>query len=188
MKKLAILMLLALELAVCGCGSRTLANTNKNTASTASWEAQLVGGTGPASQLNFLTTFNVQTYNNISVPLDIPSSGFNFFNAGECFSTGFNVVTVTGSAAFATTTGTDQVTGQLSMVVTSLAPAGNVLTLTAPPGGLTGTSNGTTTTTGTLSNGVVVGTWSLTGGAGSPSCTGSGTFIMCEGTSTCTPP
>ena len=190
MKKSAILTLLALELAVCGCASNTLNNFATNTASTATWEAQLVGGTGPASQLNFLTTFNVETYNNITVPLDIPASGFNFFNAssGECFSTGFDVVTVTGTAAYATTLGTDQVIGQLSMIVTSLRPPGNVLTLTAPPGGLTGTSNGTTTTTGTLSNGVVVGTWQLTGAAGSPSCTGSGTFIMCEGQKSCTPP
>jgi len=188
MKKLAILTLLALELAVCGCASNTLNNFATNTASTAEWEAQLVGGTGPASELNFLTTFNVQTYNNITVPLDIPAAGFNFFNSGQCFSTGFQVVTVTGTAAFATTQGTDQVIGQLSMVVTSLTPPGNVLTLTAPPGGLTGTSNGTTTTTGTLSNGVVVGTWQLTGSAGNPSCTGSGTFIMCESKSTCTVP
>jgi hypothetical protein len=62
---------------------------------------------------------------------------------------------------------------------------GNVLTLT---GDLTGTSNGTTSTTGTLSNGVVVGTWTLTGGAGDPSCTGNGDFLMCQGNNTCTAP
>lgn len=193
MKKSAILIVLALQLAVCGCGSRTIANTNINTASTSTWEAHLVGGTGPASQLDFLTTFNVQTYNNISVPLDIPSSGFNFFNVGQCFSTGFQVVTVTGSAAYATTLGTDQVIGQMNMVVTSLTPAGNVLTLTAPQGGLTGLSNGTTTsggttTNGTLTNGVAAGTWTLAAGAATPSCVGSGTFVMCQGTATCTVP
>jgi len=193
MKKLAILALLGLSLAVYGCGSRTIANTNINTASTATWEAHLVGGTGPASELDFLTTFNVQTYNNIDVPLDIPSSGFNFFNVGQCFSTGFQVVTVTGDAAYATTLGTDQVIGKLNMTVTSLTPAGNVLTLTAPQGGLTGLSNGTTTsggttTTGTLTNGVAVGTWTLAAGAGTPQCVGSGTFVMCQGTATCTVP
>ena len=124
MKKLGILTLLALELAVCGCASNTLNNFATNTASTAEWEAQLVGGTGPASELDFLTTFNVQTYNNITVPLDIPAAGFNFFNSGQCFSTGFQVVTVTGTAAFATTQGTDQVIGQLSMTRDLASAAG----------------------------------------------------------------
>jgi hypothetical protein len=69
--------------------------------------------------------------------------------------------------------------------VTSATPPGNVLTLT---GNLTGTSNGTTGTTGTLSNGVVEGTWALTGGQGDPSCTGGGSFLMCQGAATCTVP
>ena len=54
-------------------------------------------------------------------------------------------------------------------------------------GNLTGTSNGTPQVTGTLSNGVVVGTWMLSGGAGDASCADSGNFIMCQGTSPCTP-
>jgi predicted transcriptional regulator len=66
--------------------------------------------------------------------------------------------------------------------VTSISPAGNTLTMS---GNVTGTSNGTPTTTGILSNGVVVGTWTLSGGAGDSSCAGSGNFIMCQGTSTC---
>jgi hypothetical protein len=34
----------------------------------------------------------------------------------------------------------------------------------------------------------VVGTWKLTGGAGDPSCTGQGNFLMCQGTNTCSVP
>ncbi len=188
MKKLAFLALLALSLAVYGCGSRTLATSNINTASTSSWEASLLGGTGPASQLYFLTTFNVQTYNDISVPLDIPSDGFSFLNASECFATGRDVLTVVGTAAFETIQGTDQVTGQLSMTVTSLTPPGNILTLTTPPGGLTGISNGSIGTTGTLTNGVAVGNWKLAAGATTPDCTGTGTFLMCQSAATCKAP
>jgi hypothetical protein len=188
MKKFAILMLLALELAVCGCGSNTLANPNQNTASTATWEAQLVGGTGPASALNFLSTFNVQDNGTATVPLDIPSTGISFINAGACFANGVNVLSAAGNATFSTNTGTGQVTGQLNLTVTSVTPAGNVLALTSYQGGLTGTSNATTTTTGTLTNGVVVGTWQLTSSGGIAGCTGSGTFVMCQGKSSCTPP
>lgn len=188
MKKLAILMLLALELAVCGCASNTLNNFATNTASTAEWEAQLVGGTGPASALNFLSTFNVQDNGTATVPLDIPSTGISFINAGACFANGVNVLSASGNATFSTNTGTGQVTGQLNLTVTSVTPAGNVLALTSYQGGLTGTSNGTATTTGTLTNGVVVGTWQLTSSGSIAGCTGSGTFIMCQSKSTCTPP
>jgi hypothetical protein len=57
-------------------------------------------------------------------------------------------------------------------------------------GVLTGTSNGTTTTTGTLSNGVVVGSWSLApGSSADPACTpisSNAAFVMCQGAATCT--
>jgi hypothetical protein len=183
MKSLAILMLLALELAVSGCGTSS-PSTVTNTSASGSWEAQLTGGTAEASKLNFVTAFNVTN----NGPLDI--TGFNFFNAGACFANGTDVSTETGSASFTTNTGTDQVTGTLTLTVTSTTAPGNVLTLTSYQNGLTGTSNGTTTTTGTLSNGVAVGKWSLTA---DPSCTGpvspvTGTFIMCQGAATCTVP
>jgi hypothetical protein len=35
---------------------------------------------------------------------------------------------------------------------------------------------------------VVVGTWTLAGGAGDPSCTGTGNFVMCQSGATCTVP
>ena len=175
MKKLACLIVLALELAVCGCGSNTIAPAT-NTATTGSWEAQLTGGFDQSSLLNFVTSFSVTN----SGPLTI--TGFSFINAGKCFANGTNGSSENGTASLVTGAA-NQVTGTLAFNVVSVTPAGNTLKLT---GNLTGTSNGTSTTTGTLSNGVVVGTWSLTGGAGDPSCSvQNGTFIMCQGTNTC---
>jgi hypothetical protein len=181
MKKLAILMLLALELAVGGCGTGPAPNV-VNTTSSGFWEAQLIGGKGPASELNFVTAFSVENVG----PLDVTS--FSFINGGACFANGNNTSTQAGTASFTTNTSTGVVTGSMTFTVTSLSPAGNVLTLTSPDGSLTGTSNGTTTTTGSLSNGVAVGSWTLTGGQGDASCTGQGTFIMCQGKNTCTTP
>jgi hypothetical protein len=179
MKKLAFLIVLALELAVCGCGSNTLAPSTTNTATAGNWEARLTGGADQASLLNFVTSFSVTN----SGPLEI--TGFSFINAGKCFANGVNGSTETGTATLVTGSA-NQVTGTLSFTVNSVTPAGNSLMLT---GNLTGTSNGTPTTTGKLSNGVVVGTWTLTGSAGDPTCgTQSGNFIMCQGTNTCTIP
>jgi hypothetical protein len=178
MKKLAILIVLALELAVSGCGT-TSPPPVINTSTAGLWEAKMFGGTGEASLLGFTTTFVVEN----NGPLNVTS--FAFFNQGSCFTNGLNAQNVSGTANFTTNVGTDQVTGSLNLIVNSVSPVGNVLTLTSPDGGLTGTSNGTTTTAGTLTNGVAVGTWTLTGGQG---CAGSGTFVMCQGTSTCTVP
>ncbi len=184
MKKFAILMLLALELAVAGCGTGTPHNYT-NTQTSGQWSAQLTGGTGEASKLNFVTAFNVI---NIGT-LDITS--FGFFNEGACFGNGVLGSTESGSASFTTNISTDEVTGSMTYTVTAHEPPnGSVLTLTSLPDGLTGTSNGTTGTTGTLSNGVVVGTWVLTAAA---ACTGgpaqvTGTFLMCQGDNTCVAP
>lgn len=175
MKKLAILILLALELAVSGCGTSSPSNV-VNTSTSGNWEVQFTGGIGEASKLNFVTAFSVTN----SGPLDI--TGFNFINLGACFVNGVNGSSETGTATLVTSS-TNAVTGTLTFTVTSITPAGNALSLT---GNLTGTSNGTTSTTGTLSNGVVSGTWQLTGGAGDPSCNGQGTFVMCQGVNTCT--
>jgi len=178
MKKLVLVVLVALEFLVSGCGTNTTSPTTTNTQATGNWEAQLTGGTDQASLLNFVTTFTVTN----SGPLDI--TGFGFFNSSACFSTGANAETWSGSANF-TTTSTNTVTGTLNLTITS-ATNGNVLTLN--PGTLTGTSNGTTTTTGTLSNGVVVGTWNLQ--STDPNCTGipknGGTYILCQDKASCT--
>jgi hypothetical protein len=176
MKKFALLALVALELAVCGCGTSGGSSNETNTQATGNWEAQLTGGTDQASLLNFVTSFTVTN----SGPLDI--TGFGFFNAGACFTTGANAENVSGNADF-TTNSTNQVTGTLSLTITSTTN-GSVLTLNA--GTLTGTSNGTSTTTGTLSNGVVVGTWSLTPGSGVTGCNqAQGAYILCQDKATC---
>ena len=178
MKKLAILLAIALEMAVCGCGNSTPTSTITTTASSASWEAQLTGGTGQASLLNFVVTFSANT----TGPLNV--TGFSFFNQGACFTTTAKSQTVSGTATL-TTTATDTVTGPFALTIKSNSNS-NTLQLT---GTVTGTSSGTTTTIGNLTKGVVVGTWTLnssdsncTGGAASPP---SGTFVMCQGAATC---
>lgn len=181
MKKLAIFVLLALELGVCGCGSGTNPNTTTTTAS-GSWEAQLTGGTGATSQLNFVTTFSVTDTTGISnEPLNI--TGFSFFNAGACFTNGIHTSTEAGTATL-NASSTGAVTGTMNYTVTSTNPAGNVLTLSGT--NVTGQSSGSTGQTGNLTNGVVTGTWSLSGTT--PNCAGAGTFLMCQGTATCTQP
>ena len=178
MKKLALVVLLAVELVVCGCGATNNTSNTTNTQATGNWEGQLTGGTDQASLLNFVTSFTVTN----TGPLDI--TGFAFFNQGACFTTGTDAETVTGNANF-TTTSTNTVNGTLNLTITS-ATNGSVLTLNA--GTLTGNSNGTTTTTGTLSNGVVLGTWTLTPGTGLTGCNpASGNYLLCQDTAICTP-
>jgi len=163
MRKLAILVLLAVELAVGGCGNSTSTTTTTTDAS-GNWEAQLTGGTGEASLLNFTTAFTV----NNSGPLSI--TGFSFINTGTCFVSG---ETESGNATLATDS-TNAVTGTLTYTVQSGTPAGNTLTLT---GNVTGTNS-----SNALTGGAVTGTWSLTGGTG---CTGTGNFTMCQNATTC---
>jgi hypothetical protein len=180
MKKLAVLFVLALEIAVCGCGGNTTSSTATPTTSTnGNWEAQLINGTGQASLLNFVVTFSV----NDTGPLDI--TGLSFFNQNSCFQTGLDTTTESGTATLSTTNA-GTVSGPFTLKITA-AGTGTALELT---GTITGTSNGTTTTTGTLSGGSVVGTWDLNPGAGADqSCTAvqAATFVMCQGTATCTP-
>ncbi|MGB8061910.1 MAG: hypothetical protein WCF26_08450 [Candidatus Sulfotelmatobacter sp.] len=189
MKKLALLLVLAVELAVCGCGNPPI-QTVVTTSSSGNWEAQLFSNNAPVSNLNFVTSFNITNTTGFpKEPLDI--TGFGFFNSGPCFDTGLTKETEVGTATL-DTDNAGQVTGSFTFTITSITIPGNVLTLTTSPNGaLTGISNGTTTTTGTLSQGVVVGTWTLK--SSNPSCNNSNpnntnTFLMCQGAATCTPP
>jgi hypothetical protein len=183
--------MVALGFLISSCGS----GTNKNditTSAAGNWEAQLTGGLGQAAQLNFITSFSVtDTTGTPNEPLDI--TGFGFINAGACFpANGLNDTGEIGSATLVTNNA-GQVSGSMTYVISS-ASSSNRLTLTTlaangfPLGGVSGTSNGTTTTTGTLSNGIVWGNWQLTGGDVDPSCQGEGNFIMCQGVATCTIP
>jgi hypothetical protein len=179
MKKLAILFAIALELAVCGCGNNTPTSTITTTSTDSSWEAQLNGGSGQASLLNFVVIFSANT----TGPLDV--TGFAFFNQGACFDTTTNTTTESGSATL-TTGSAGTVTGNFTLTIKSNTN-GSVLTLGTPnPATLTGRSNGTTTTIGTLSNGVVIGNWSLVPGSNATGCnSGAGNFVMCQGAATC---
>jgi hypothetical protein len=177
MKKLAILILIALG-ALLACGHSNLAPPNE-TETTGNWEAQLLGGKGEASLLNFVIGFNVHNTNGgTTEPLTITS--FGFINLGQCF-----VTQSPAGSADLTTNDENQVTGSMSLTITSRSPLGNTLTLTST-NGVTGTATGTTYTT--MTNGVVTGTWSLTGGQGDAGCTGGGTFTMCQNAATCTVP
>ena len=191
MKKLALLLVLAVELTVCGCGNppiKTVVTTNTS----GNWEAQLFSNNAPVSDLNFVTSFNITNTTNTTVsnePLQI--TGFGFFNSGACFDTGLTKETEVGTATL-DTNNAGQVTGSLTLTITSTTIPGNVLTLTTSPNGaLTGVSNGTTTTIGTLSKGVVVGSWTLKSSnqsCNNPNTNGTNTFVMCQGAATFTPP
>lgn len=196
MKKLALLALM-LELAVCGCGTGPNSGVITTTTS-GNWEAQFLGGTSspfPASQLNFVTAFNVTSVIE-GTPEQLNITGFGLFNTSQCFATGTGAETVTGSATL-NTAQSGQVNGSFNYTVTSVATpttvAGNVLTLSTQGGGVSGTSNGTSTTTGTLSNGIFWGQWTLKSSDTNclPASAGgsvTGTYVMCQGTATCTPP
>ncbi len=182
MKKLALLALVALEICVSACGNNPPTSIINTQSSNSKWEAQLSGGDGQDSLLNFVTEFGIGENGGMIVP-----AGFNFFNQGACFPAAYSA----SATAFLTTNSSDQVTGTLTFTVTS---ATSTLTLN---GNLTGQSNGSTATIGNLSDGVVEGTWYLTttlpttSGCtpkGSSSGTGNPPFLMCQGAATCTVP
>ena len=191
MKKLALLLVLAVELAICGCGNPPI-STIVTTNTSGNWEAQLFSNNAPVSGLNFVTSFKITNTINTTVsnePLEV--TGFNFFNSGPCFDTGLSSETEAGTASL-NTNNAGLVTGSFTFTITSTTIPGNVLTLTTSPNGaLTGVSNGTTTTTGTLSKGVVVGTWTMkssNSACANSNPSGTNTFLMCQGAATCTPP
>ena len=81
MKKLALLLVLAVELAVCGCGNppiKTVVTTNTS----GNWEAQLFSNNAPVSDLNFVTSFNITNNINTTVSNELLNiTGFGFFNS-----------------------------------------------------------------------------------------------------------
>jgi hypothetical protein len=181
MKKAVILLVMALEFAVCGCSYNTPRQAPL-TQTAGNWEAQLINGTGQGSLLNFVVGMSVITGGGMDI------TGFAFFNQSACFSTGLTAQTETGNASFTTNNSTGQVVGEMTLTITSTTND-SVLKLTSYPNGFTGMSNGTLTSTGTLSNGVVVGNWTLS--SKDPNCNNqnpNNTFIMCQGAATCTPP
>jgi hypothetical protein len=161
MRKLAILALIALEIAVCSCGTHT-PNTTTTTSAGGNWQAVILGGIGQAGALDFVTTFSVGTGGG---GLDITQ--FSFLTSGVCFATGESE---SGSATLVTDS-SNAVTGTMTYTVTGIS-TGSTLTLDGTT--VTGTSNA-----GKLTGGVVTGTWSLT--SSTSGCTsGTGTFTLTQ--------
>jgi hypothetical protein len=182
MKKFAILLVMALEVALGACAYNA-PRQQAITSTAGNWETQLINGTGQASLLNFVVGMSVITNGGLDI------TGFSFFNQNACFTTGLTAESEAGNVSFTTNNTTGQVVGSLNLTVTSNT-TGSVLELNSDPNGLTGVSNATLNTPGTLSNGVAVGNWKLTPGSGAGSgCTAqSGRFLMCQGATTCSPP
>ena len=166
MKKLAALVLLALECMVCACGNSAQSTTLPTTSASGNWQAILLGGHGSAGAINFDTTFIVDPGGGT---LNIDTVAFYTTSAGSCFVSGQSA---SGSAVLVTSA-SNVVTGTMTLTVASGVPAGNTLTLDGTS--VTGTSNNLV-----LNSGVVTGTWTLTGGQGDASCTGAGTFTMTQ--------
>lgn len=168
MKKALILPLLLLTLPVGGCGT---SSSDVQTAAGGVWEAQLTGGQDPGQGLSFTTDFSVSGAGGV-----LSFSNFQFLTSGPCFPV--NGITPAGNMALIVNQTNFQVTGTFGLSVTA---NGNTLTLN---GTVSGTENGTTGTQ--LSNGLVTGTWTLTG-AGANGCNDSneqsGSFTMTQSTS-----
>jgi hypothetical protein len=163
MKEVAILLLVALMLNGCGNSNNP---PNVQQASGGTWQSAMLGGEGLASGLSFITQFTVGSNGALSI------TNFQFLTQvdGGCFP-------VTGATPsgnlMLTFNSADQVTGTFSFTIVS---NGNTLTLTSTS--VTGNVN----SNNTLSNGVIIGTWTLTGGTG---CNGvNGTFTLTQSTST----
>ncbi len=159
MKQVAILLLLGLLLNGCGNNSSSV-----QTATSGTWQSQMLGGDGQASGFSFITQFNVGGNGALSI------SSFQFLTSGPCLPVDGGTVSGSVTNLIVNQT-TFAVTGDFSFAVAS---GGNTLTLT---GTLTGTENGTTGTI--LSGASVTGTWNLTGGTGCSDPTG-GSFTMTQ--------
>lgn len=180
MKKLfAMAALPVLGFLLGSCGSNTIAPL-PTTGANGNWEATLSGGVGEASKLDFEVGFTVSPSGGA---LDITSFSFLNRDPNSCFL----VVNAADGQAVLTTNLENQVTGTMTITISSLNPSGNTLLLTTaatnglPAGQVSGNSSN-----GALTNGAVTGNWTLTNSNNS-SCTGSGTFLMCQGAATCTP-
>lgn len=163
MKQVAILLLLALFLNGCGSGSSDVQSAVGGT-----WESQMLGGSSGASGFSFITEFNV-TGAGGSLTIDT----FQFLTAGPCFP--IDGGTINGNMILTVNPDTFAVTGPFVMTVVSGI---NTLTLN---GTVTGTENGTTGTE--LIDGMITGTWTLTGSSGCTDPTG-GSFTMTQSAST----
>jgi hypothetical protein len=153
MKKLAVVVLLAFELALTGCGSSP---TSTVKAADGTWQSALIGTDAGLGVFNFLTKFSVGANGALSV------SYFSFLTTGRCFP-------LTGETAGGTFTVTSATTTSTSANFQFTVQSG------ASSLAMTGTAAGTTDSSSNTTWSTITGTWTLTGGSG---CTGSGTFTM----------
>jgi hypothetical protein len=161
MKEVAVLLLITLLFNGCGSSNTTTPSTTPGV----TWQAQMLGGSGPDSGYSFITQFTL----NSSGTLNITYFQFRNTSSAQCFPVSGG--TQSGQMTLTQNTTTLTVTGTMVYTVQS---GGNTLTLNGTS--VTGTEplNGTT-----LSGGVVTGTWSLTGGTGCNDTTG-GSFTMTQ--------
>jgi hypothetical protein len=162
MKEVAILLLVALLLNGCGTSS-----TATQTAAGGTWQAQMLGGEGPASGFSFITEFSVSGGGG-----GLTISSFQFLTQPACFQT-VNGETPTGTMTLIENPNTYAVTGTLVFTVQS---GNNMLVLN---GTVTGTENGLNGTT--LSGAMATGTWTFTGSGTPTGCNDtSGSFTMTQ--------
>jgi hypothetical protein len=161
MKEFAVLLLLALLLN--GCGDNHVANPQ--VAAGGVWQSEMLGGDGAASGLSFIAQFTVAN-----------NGAMNFTSFQLLTQIDGGCLPVTGprptGTLMVTPNAANQVSGTFSLTVVSGA---NTLTLTSTS--VTGTLNGINDT---LSDGVIIGTWTLKGSTG---CNTNGTFTMTQTTS-----
>jgi hypothetical protein len=144
-----------------GCGSST---TAVQSAAGGIWSAELLGGEAGASGFSFITQFTLSG-SNISI------TSFQFDNAGSCFPVSGGTQSGTLSVTY---NSAGVVSGTFSFTVSS---GGNTLTLTSSA--VTGNFN---TTTNTLSDGSITGSWTFQGATTACPAT-SGSFTMTQTTS-----
>lgn len=189
MKKLAFLALLAIAAMLSSCGSNQIQELPTSSIS-GNWEAQLTGGTGMVSNLNFLINFNLFVTNN-SPTQNVNVNDFSWLNSNSCFPP---VPNVTPPAVQLTNNINNQtITG--SIVFTIKSPTGTILNLSADPNAAPPTGQLLATATssnGVVTNGGVNGMWWLTPGTGpnDKSCSAGSEssplpFIMCQNATTC---
>ncbi|MGA7399807.1 MAG: hypothetical protein WBW38_07295 [Candidatus Sulfotelmatobacter sp.] len=166
MKQVAILLALLLAVMINGCGNSKAVEAPSGSV----WQAVMSGGTGTSSGFSFNTQFTVSSGGVLN-----PSAGtFEFLNVDTCYGNlPSNAITPAGTLT-TTYNSADQVSGSLSLTITS--PAGDVITLTSTS--VTGTVNPNNNYV--LSGTSIIGNWALVPGSGSTCVTTSGSFTMTQ--------
>jgi len=165
MKQVALLLLVAFTLSAC---SNPTVTQQAQSAAAGIWSAEIEGGAGSASGFSFTTEFTINAGGGLNITY------FQFLNTTGCFPVdGQNEQGTMVLNSVNPSTG--QTSGTFKYTVKA---SGNTLTLA---GNVTGTEvNGAPP----LTDGLISGTWTLTGAAG---CTdSSGTFTMTQGSSSTT--